>query len=148
MHMKNLDGNDNMEEQTDKDIQAIAKIISLTRTNKIEWSSVDSKSIPRKGSEDIIDSAYVSQYKEKIIRLYRRKYKGHSITSKIGVLAFGASVKQSEMRWYSEVILDITNRNGTSLWEFPKEDILNDLLKTIKYKTSGAEDLIEGLLNE
>ena len=136
-----------MEEKKDKNIEAIAKIIALTREGKLSWISIDPSEVPKKGDDDVIDSAFTTQYKGKILRLYRRKYKGPSITGQIG-LFFSHSAKTTEMRWYSEIVLELISQQGHALWAFPREDILKDLLKTIGYKVSGAEDLINSLFAE
>lgn len=135
-----------MEDKKDKNIEAIAKIISLTRKDKLVWVSVDPSEVSNQ-NEDIISSVFVTKYKDKTLRLYQRKYKGPSLTSGIGMF-FKADIKPKEMRWYSEVVLELINKSGHSLWAFPKEGILKDLLKVIKYKISGADDLINSLLNE
>jgi hypothetical protein len=42
----------------------------------------------------------------------------------------------------------LTDDVNNSVWKFPKERILHDLLEAVKYKTSGANDVIQSLLNE
>lgn len=144
--MKNHDGKDKMNEKSDKQIDAIAKIISLTRKNDIEWQPISDDQLPKTHNDDIIDSAYLTIYKGKPLRVYRRRYKLSPASTSINVAIVRAL--HSKDGWMSEIILDITNNEGQSLWEFPKEQILSDLLKVIKYKTSGAEDVINSLLEE
>lgn len=135
-----------MEENKDKNIEAIAKLISLTRDDKLRWTSVVSTAILATG-DDVIDSVFTARYKDKDLRVYRRKYKGPSLVPNIAVI-FSGSGKSAELRWYTEVVLELIDPLGSSLWIFPKEEILKDLLKTIKYKVSGAQDLINSLLSE
>ncbi|MDM8554134.1 hypothetical protein QUF75_05335 [Desulfococcaceae bacterium HSG7] len=141
-----------MEEKRDKNIEAIAKIIELTRANSLKWHSVNNLDVQKK-SNDIISYVFSTSYKKKILRIFKRQYQGRY--QDINTLAIFARIaspisasKKSELRWYEEVILELVDGKGTSLWAFPKEDILNDLLKTIKYKVSGADDLINSLLEE
>ena len=136
-----------MEEKKDKNIEAIAKIISLTRDDKLSWTSVNPNEVLNRSPEDILSSVFVTHYKDKVLRIYQRRYKGPSISAKIGAL-FSAAISSSDMRWYSEVVLELINDDGHSLWSFPIEDILKDLLEVIKYKASGASDLISSLLSE
>ena len=135
-----------MEEKTDKQIEAIAKIISLTRKNDLKWEALPYDNIPKKYQNEIIDSAYLTYFKNKPLRIYRRKYRVADTNTNINNLIRG--VLSSTDGRITDVILDITNDEGHSLWEFPKEAILKDLLKVIKYKTSGAEDVINSLLEE
>lgn len=134
-----------MQEQKDKNIEAIAKIISLTREDRLTWRSVDISEVQNNNSDDEISSVFVTTYKNKILRVYQRKYKGPTLASKIRMFV---DAKESQMTWYSEIVLELVNHSGHSLWSFPKEDILKDLLKVIKYKVSGADELINSLLNE
>lgn len=136
-----------MDDKKDKNIEAIAKIISLTRDDKLAWQSVDPSEVSNQNTEDIIGSVFVTQYKDKILRVYLRKYKGPS-GGAFSLLFSPQESKSREMRWYSEVVLELINNTGLSLWIFPKEDILKDLLTVIKYKVSGADDLINSLLSE
>lgn len=136
-----------MTEKQDKQLEAIGKIISLTRNDSIKWTATNAGSVPRKTNDDIIESVYLTEYKGKILRIYLRRFRGVKVMKTLGML-MGAPTSPEDLRWYSEIILDIANESNESLWEFPKEEVLNDLLKLIKFKTSGAEDLINNLLNE
>lgn len=146
--MKNQDGKDNMNNTPDKQLEAIGKIISLTRNDFLKWQHINPNEVLRKSDEDIIKSSYIVEYKDQTIRIYHRRYKASAIFNPFKVLFTNEKSTANDMRWYSEIVLDITNQNGESLWEFPREEILNDLLKIIKFKTSGADELINNLLNE
>lgn len=135
-----------MEEKTDKQIEAIAKIISLTRKNELTWETLSYDNLPKKYANEIVDSAYLTYFKNKPLRIYRRRYRVADTTSNLNSVIRG--VLSSSDGWITDIILDITNDEGQSLWQFPEEAILNDLLKVIKYKTSGAEDIINSLLEE
>lgn len=136
-----------MEEKKDINVEALAKLISLTRNDKLSWTSVDPSEVFNRSPEDIISSVFVTHYKDKVLRIYQRKYKGPSIGAKLGAI-FSSSISSGEMRWYTEVVLELINDEGHSLWSFPKEEILKDLLEVIKYKVSGASDLINSLLSD
>ncbi len=122
-----------MKVKRDKIIEAIAKIIELTRANILRWNAVNSSAVKEKNSNDIISSVFSTPYKEKILRIFKRKYLSHY---------------QGSIDWFEEVVLEIVDDNGNSLWTFPKEAIINDLLQTIQFKISGADDLMNSLLNE
>jgi len=134
-----------MEDNKDKNIEAIAKLILLTRDDKLKWTSANTSAIPMRG-DDAIDSVFITIYKDKILRLYRRKYKWTSISTHVVGIFTGS--KSTEPQWFTEIVLEIIDELGRSLWAFPKEEILKDLLKTIQYKVSGADDLISSLINE
>ncbi|MCI5137369.1 MAG: hypothetical protein D3922_02890 [Candidatus Electrothrix sp. AR1] len=138
-----------MSEKQDINIEAMAKLISLTRDGKLEWSSVSPGMVKGQQDDDIINSVFTTQYKDKFLRLYHRKYQNIPYSTAAVSGFFGAAVAASiKKKWYNEVVLELISEQGDSLWVFPKENILQDLLKAIKYKASGANDLIKSLLQE
>lgn len=132
-----------MNEKTDNTLNAIGKLITLTRNGKINWSSLSSNAVPPDFPGENISSIYTCSYADKKLRIYRRTGKRDPIISG-GILQSVVSPGGK----YDEVVLEIVNNDGVSTWQFPTENILKDLLKTIKYKTSGAQELIQSLLNE
>ncbi len=122
-----------MKEKRDKYIEAIAKIIELTRANTLSWNSVNNSAVQKTMSDNIISSVFSTSYKEKILRIFKRQYQRQY---------------QDAPVWLEEVVLEIVDNKGISLWTFPKEAIINDLLRTIQFKISGADDLMNSLLNE
>lgn len=136
-----------MSENIDKNLEAMSKLLLLTQKGKIEWRSVDPKTVQGVGPEDIISSSFVCTYQDKLLRVYRRKYKAAPRPASFAAL-FGNDLKRPEMRWYNEPVLELISQEGHSVWQFPKETILNDLLEAIRYKASGADDLINSLLGE
>ena len=134
-----------MENKEDIYLTAISKIISLTRDDKLIWKAIPPSEVPKKSDSDIIESAYITKYKNKLLRIYKRRYKGKTMAGQLNVLLNPTNLS-TDWRWYYEIILDLPDEEGNSLWEFPKEEILEDLLRTIKFKTSGADQLIKELL--
>jgi len=122
-----------MKVKRDKIIEAIAKIIELTRANILSWDAVNSTAVKEKNSNDIISSVFSTLYREKKLRIFKRQYLSHY---------------QGSIDWFEEVVLEIVDTQTSSLWTFPKEAIINDLLRTIKFKKSGADDFIDSLLEE
>ena len=122
-----------MKEKQDKYIEAIAKIIELTRANILSWNTVNNSAVQKTMSDNIISSVFSTSYKEKILRIFKRQYQRQY---------------QDAPVWLEEVVLEIVDNKGISLWTFPKEAIINDLLRTIQFKISGADDLMNSLLNE
>lgn len=138
-----------MSDKQDQNIEAIAKLLFLTQHGKINWISIDPSVIRTSANDEVICSAFLCSYKEKQLRIYLRKYKAMPAPIDWTSQIFGVKVqKTSEPRWYSEVILELTDDRENSAWQFPKEKILHDLLEAVKYKASGAHDLIQSLLSE
>lgn len=138
-----------MTENADNHIEAMGKLLSLTQKGKIEWRSVDPVAIKNKSDEDLIAYVFVSKYKENHLRIYQRKYKSTPRAFGLSVAAaLALDVKSSEPSWRSEVVLELINNAGMPLWQFPREPILSDLLEAIRYKVSGAHDVITSLLQE
>ncbi|MBK8815461.1 MAG: hypothetical protein IPN42_08125 [Methylococcaceae bacterium] len=101
-----------------------------------------------------VSSAYTCSYKEKNLRIYERNYKPAAYdTRNLGLATFVTSSGSIETALgnrdlVSEVILEIVDEKNNPLWQFPKEKILKDLLETVRYKISGAQDLIQSLISD
>jgi len=133
-----------MKVKRDKYIEAIAKIIALTRSNILKWDPVNNSAVQKKNRNDKISSVFRTSYRGKILQIFKRQYQDTTVSGTLRSLA----LQHTESNWFEEVILEIVDTKPSSLWTFPKEDIIKDLLRTIKFKTSGADDLIDSLVNE
>jgi len=141
-----------MSDNQDKNLEAIAKLLFLTQQGKINWTPNDPNNIKTTSENEIISFAFSTFYKEKPLRIYKRKYKTLRAIRPLGLM--GAFSIQDvlnpakEAVWISEITLEITDKKGNSIWQFPEEQILLDLLEAVKYKASGAYDLISSLLSD
>lgn len=140
-----------MFDNQDKNLEAIAKLLFLTQQGKINWIPNNPNNIKTTYADEIISFAFSTSYKEKPLRIYKRKYTTLKLKS-IGVLG-KISMQDiinppTEAVWISEIVLEITDENGNSIWQFPEEKILRDLLEAVRYKASGAHDLIQSLLSD
>jgi hypothetical protein len=139
-----------MPDKKDQNIEAMAKLLFLTQQGTIAWNSEDPSVIEKKTTDETISSVFLSQYKDKLIRIYLRKYKALGLQG-LGLKGLGLAglgLPSVNYDWKEEVILELTDDKGNSIWQFPKETILNDLLQAVKYKASGAYDLIQSLLSD
>lgn len=135
-----------MSDAGDQNIEAIGKLIQLTQKGKVEWNSVDPDVVQSHPPEDMVNSVFICNYKDKLLRIYHRKYKSYP---GLGLSFFSINEKSpKEKKWFSEVVLELIDDSGNSVWQFPKERILHDLLDAVKYKASGASDVIQSLLDE
>ena len=138
-----------MSERKDSNIEAIAKLIELTQKGRLQWNSEHPDAVKGLSPEDIVSNVFTADYSGRVLRIYQRRYKTRfSAGLTVGLIQSALLENQTETRWVSEVILELLSEYGHSTWQFPKERILNDLLSAIRYKASGASDLIEDLLRE
>lgn len=140
-----------MTDNQDKNLEAIAKLLFLTQQEKIIWTPNDPNNIKTTYEDEIISFAFSTSYKEKPLRIYKRKYKTLKVKSSglMGAMSMQDILNPvKEAVWISEIILEIIDKKGNSIWQFPEEEILWDLLEAIKYKASGAHDLINSLLSD
>lgn len=143
-----------MTDVTDKTIDAIAKLISLTRQEKLVWSPINPTRF-KGGLDETILLSFKVKYTDKILGLYKRRLKTSGLSSHLKNEGLGllssypqAHKLSEEYRGATEVVLEIVDDYENTLWEFPRERILEDLLSVVMYKTSGAGDLIERLIHD
>jgi len=134
------------EVKSDRNVEAIARILSLTREGVIEWAPEDAGNIGNKYPDNIIDTVFTAQFKDKILRTFRRRYKAEKPDPFASL--FATQLKNPKLVWHSQSVLEIVDEDRLSLWQFPTESMINDLHTAIKYKVSGADDLITSLLDE
>ncbi len=135
----------------DKSIEAIAKLITMTRQKKLIWQEYDKSFIQKNNPDCIIESAYSTDYKDKIFRIYKIKYKtplSEDIFPYLATTALGLNQDKINYKWKTRIILDLSNEKGDSLWTFPNEPILNDLYETVQFYSSGVHDIINDILND
>lgn len=139
-----------MSDKKDQNIEAIAKLLVFTQQGVIKWDFLDPGLIQKNMADGLISSAYKCSYNEKFLRIYLKKYKAtNAIDFFNSSYLQNLGVKDSvEPGWVSEVVLELTDQNGNSMWQFPNEKMLRDLLEAIKYKSSGAQDLIQSLISD
>lgn len=142
-----------MSDNQDKNLEAIAKLLFLTQQGIINWISNDPNNIKTTNNDEIISLAFSTSYKKKPLRIYKRKYKTLKEVRSLERALKGISIHDilnppKETVVVSEIVLEITDDKGNSIWQFPDEKILWDLLEAIKYKVSGAHDLINSLLSD
>lgn len=134
----------------DQNIEAIAKIISMTRDGRFEWQIASPDTLMGSyDSDSRFSSIFICRYDDKWLRVFRRSYDVSILkNARLGALAIAASLGETRTERRVEVVLEIVDRNKNSLWQFPREEMLDDLLKVVRYKASGAGELISKLLNE
>lgn len=138
-----------MNEKTDSNIEAIAKLIEFTQKGRIEWRPEHPDVVKELSPDDIISYVFTAEFNGRTLRIYRRRYKAQ-FNSGLGFAFRNGALTENktEARWVSVVILELLSEHGLPTWQFPREQILDDLLNTIRYKASGASDLIQDLLRE
>ncbi|MDP3302421.1 MAG: hypothetical protein Q8S36_10705 [Sulfuricurvum sp.] len=143
-----------MSDTENKTLEAIGKILSLTREGIINWSVANRKNIIVNDGDNIT-IAFKGEYLGKSLRIYEKKYEKQVQKKNFGSLTYTMSLLHDSSRkdeyitkQYTITILEIIDINENSLWAFPQEDILSDLLKAIKYKSSGAQEFINEILQD
>lgn len=132
-----------MTDATNKTIDAIAKLIALTRNGSLTWSPIDPAYIKANYPNVAISSAFTTNYANKTLRIYKGTTERESTTFP------GLSALEDMLpRWTSRVTLDITDNNNNVIWQFPHARILNDLMSCVQYKAANIDEFIEKLTNE
>lgn len=138
-----------MDEKSDKWTRAIAKLIEKTQRGRMVWRLVESSDPEMKDVQDGGRTVFITEDGDRILRIYEHQYQ--KMISSISISARLSQAQDSQSGRYvtrSEVILEFVNRNWTPIFRFPETEGLSDLLFTIKYRTSGAQEYLDQLLAE
>mgnify|MGYP006091468157 CR=1 FL=1 len=117
-----------------KYIKTVLKLNRLTKENELIWetSRFDPNSIS--GTERMVGNAFVTTANDKQIRLYKFEYRHYT--------------DEDEFFWAPDFRLEFIDSRGNGSWQFPDDRTITDLYETVTYKTSGAEEFVDGFLDE
>jgi len=134
-----------MSDGKSKTLEATARLLFLTQNGDIDWYLGEPEDVQNKKTNgEILRSVFRTEYRDKTLQIYERRYQQLFRGGLSGLLVDSSS--EPQMRWRTDVCLELIDVEGAMLWEFPNEEILPDLLEAIRYKVSGAGDLIDSLL--
>lgn len=122
----------NMASERNKWIDAIGKLITLTQERKLGWRSNYPQGSVATGSDRIIDVVYEADYNGKMLRLYEAKSRPERA--------------MFPGEWENEVVLELVDSTGLSVWAFPHTDATEHLLSAVKYQLVGVGEFLEKLL--
>ena len=120
-------------------IDVISGLIELTQDGELVWEAGQPLKTIGQDSSERIESVFISNYKGKKLRIYKRTYQSYQISSNLGPK--GAYITD-------EVVLEVIADNGLTLWTFPKVHIIRDLLRAVQYEVAGVEELLDEILKE
>ncbi len=131
-----------MSEQQNKWVEAIIQLIKYTQDGRLKWltGELDWDT----GHDDKkIEAVFVSVYKGKGLRLYKYSYKVEE-PNLLNVSLFDK--KQKFPYWASTIKLEFIDKEGKTLWTFPNNNALKDLLEAVRYQVAGVDDFLDEIL--
>jgi len=141
-----------MTAESNKWIEAVARLIKLTNEGKIQWHTAKGK-YSTVGIENA-DAAFIAQYKKKTLRIYRFLFKAEAppnlLSASAGVSIWDSYFSEKKYPyWEHRFILEFVNDEGQSLWKFPDmKPLMNDLYSSIQYMVAGVSDFLEDILKD
>jgi hypothetical protein len=128
-----------------KHTEALAKLAELTQENRIIWELDTNFEDSR---DDVIrETAFKSTHKGRNLRIYRQRFKT-ILGEAARIMSQLQSGSAEEVRWVTEIVLEITNPEGISLWRFPNLPVLKDLFSAVTYQAAEVGDFLNDILNE
>ena len=111
--------------------RVIAKLNVESKEGNIQWSSISNPRLPIRG-DGLIDKVYQTQYKEKLLRLY--KYKDKSWFD------------EDDFEPIERIRLEFVDDDGNADWDFPNVVGLWELYDTVRFQNSKVEDFFKEIL--
>jgi len=100
--------------KSDKLSQFIIKLIKLTRSSELKWSSRTPTDDALPNGEFILDKLYEANVNDRDFRLYRYKYRNY--------------FEDYNYEWSQRIRLELLDNDGHSDFEFEYLNSMNDLL--------------------
>lgn len=139
-----------MTESTDRELEAILKLIELTQDGTIVWSSLPLAGDLKNSDKLTYTNIMGCEFEKKHLRLYSEKILIEQPTGALESLSYAAAraLGQTFPYWSEKDVLEITNGHGQSLWRFAYKPAIKDLLNAAKYQVSGVKDFLDAILRK
>lgn len=137
-----------MTKEGDKYINVIAKLVKLTQKGKLKWESLYDPETIAASPDERIESAFVTQYKTRTLRIFKKRYKVN-LTSSVAMtfLSFSTSHERGPI-WSTTIILQMIDEKGLVLWTFPEVEPIEDLFAAVQYQVADIKGFTEDVLSE
>lgn len=135
--------------EKDKWVDAVTKLIQLTQEGKLRWEAKPPSDPLKVKPDDKIEAVFVARHKGKALRLYRRLHKEVYRSTPLETILPNVYGRRSpgEEYWTSTIVLEFFDPvEGISLWSFPRVNVLDDLVSTVRYQVAGVKDFLNDLL--
>lgn len=140
-----------MSEDKNTWIDAVAKLIQLTQDGVLKWDATKPADTLKTQSDDSIDIVFLTTYKGKRLRLYKRTYTDYrpaklSLAAQISRMGTLGAATEMEAYRETEFIMDLSS-DGPARWSFPKVGPLRDLYSAVQYQVAGVKEFLSDLLS-
>jgi len=109
--------------------KVIINLIRLTRSNELKWEKKDPPPwLTDSGSK--IETVYLTDYKERKLRLYEEKYQQYDEMDR-------------DWFWAKRAVLQLIDTRNKTDWEFPWCRELRDLIEAVKYHSANVSDFLD-----
>lgn len=114
----------------DQTTKLLVKLNKITAENEITWEAIDAPRGLTDANEDVIHIMYWTDYKEKKLAIYLRKYKHF--------------YDEFDYHWSEGIVFSIVNENFKTLWDYYEQtQALRDLYESVAKQASGFDDLFD-----
>lgn len=138
-----------MEESSDRELEAILKLIKLTQDGTLKWEAAMPWGDLVENEATQYSSVFSCDYGDKLLRMFTEKKRIDKPSGLFQHLMDSQYLNGDRKYpyWAEKVVLEITNQNGQSLWRFPYKSAIGDLFSAAKYQVAGVKDLLDSLLS-
>jgi hypothetical protein len=120
------------DDDIDKASKAVTKILRQTLSKELVWAA-DLRKTPLGAEEYIIGKTYMTQVLDKIVRIFKYKYKYFT--------------DEDEFTWVEGHKLQFTDYKGNPEWEFPYSNAVHDLYEAVSFQTTEVKEFLDKWLN-
>lgn len=142
-------------EKKDDAVEAIARLIRLTQEGQVKWVIAGPRGDLQNRDGFEVTFVFATKYKERRLRLYgyRRKVEdpGPFGVRYLNLSSFsGVSVTKERTYpyWEDGVRLELSDLDGHSLWAFPENSTIYDLLRAVRYQVAEVKEFLDDVLKD
>ena len=135
-----------MQAETEKVVKAVTELIKKTQTGEIKWRRSTPPERLKGDAKSKVETVYITEYEGKRLRLYREYYLVEE--NRLLPNPFDRLSGVKYPYWDTEVYLEIIDKTGATLWPFPQNYALEDLLSTVRYEEAEVDDFLNALIGK
>jgi hypothetical protein len=118
--------------KSEKVSQFVIKLIKLTTSDEVKWTSYSTINNELLNGEVILDKTYLTSLNGRKFQLYKYKYKVYR--------------DEYDYEWSQKIRLGLVDINGKSDYEFEYDNSMNDLYDIVRERTSNIMDIVDDIL--
>ena len=138
-----------MSVEQNKDTRAVIRLIELTNNGEAVWRSIAKPQTFVDSDDTKYGTVFLGEYDDFTLRIFSWNARSLQMKTNFGGLLGRVPGSDSlyEYVWHRKAALQIVDKDGQLLWNFPDSSVVSDLYEAVRTQASGVSRLISKLVD-